>query len=82
MKVYGGSIFINGKQVRAIVAAKSKAAAIRFLSPYGVSSSYFKGYWCETGNIEELRVGLGTPEVVFYTADRFHREYKVAPKKD
>ncbi len=51
MKVYGGLIFIHGKQRRTIVKAKSQKRAAELLN---VSAYQFRNFWCETGNSGEL----------------------------
>jgi hypothetical protein len=59
LKVWGGMKMYQGRQVRAIVAAYTKKQACGIA---GISSSYFRDYWCETGNQVELetatRVGM------------------------
>lgn len=62
-KVYGGCSTYNGKQVRVIVATKTKKKAYEL---FGISYSYFTDYFCETGNQEELKIALENPEIVFY----------------
>ncbi len=49
-------------QVRAIVAAKSRAAAAR---AFNVPDSYLRNYGSETGNKVELETALAAPEVAF-----------------
>ena len=63
-KVYCRCSIYNGKQVRAIVATKTKKKASILL---GISYSYFTDYFCETGNEKELEIALKNPEIVFYT---------------
>ena len=68
-KVYGtDSYFINGKQVRAVVAAKTKKRVAELL---GFSPSTMKDYCCVTGNKIEVAVAMGKPETVFYTINRW-----------
>lgn len=62
LKVWGGWTFVNGKQVRTIVATLTKKKACELLDiPY----YYFKDYWCATGNEKELEVALEFPNTVF-----------------
>jgi hypothetical protein len=49
-------------QVRAIVAARSRAAAAKL---FQVSDSYLKNYGCETGNDIEIATALSKPGIVF-----------------
>ena len=63
-KVWGGEIFIEGKQKRAIVATKTKKEAINL---FQVSYHRFINYCCETGNETEIKIALSKPNTVFYT---------------
>ena len=70
MKVYGG-VWVgrvpddppHARQVRVIVAARSRAAVAEILRGLGeqVSVSYLASHWCETGNHEELAYGAAYP---------------------
>lgn len=62
LKVFGGLTFNKGKQRRTAIAARSKKAAVDAL---GVSPSYFREYWMETGNDDELKLALSQPGTVF-----------------
>ncbi|MGE8063800.1 hypothetical protein [Pseudomonas sp. NPDC089569] len=62
LKVFGGLTMVKGKQVRTIVAASSQKKAAELV---GVSLSYLRGYWSETGNAVELKTALSQPGVVF-----------------
>ena len=57
-KVYGGSAFVDGKQVRVIVRATTKKEAITILNKkgLGITNYYFNGWWGETSNHKELTV--------------------------
>lgn len=79
MKVYGGSCFINGKQVRAIIACKYKKDAIDILN---LSYAYFKDFWCETGNDEELKIALSKPYMIFYRGISDYTPYKALKETD
>jgi len=67
LKVFGGNIQVGGKQVRAIVATKTKKRAAEL---FGVSLYHFNQFCCETGNATELQVAQGNPETVFYCENR------------
>lgn len=62
LKVFGGPAYLNGAQRRTVVAVPSKAALQRLL---GLSRSEMDGYWCETGNKDELEQCLLWPGEVF-----------------
>lgn len=75
IKVFGGDIYHDGKQRRAIVATTSqkKLAEVTQLSLYEI-----KNWWCETGNEKELKTALAEPNIIF-VADKnnnMEREYK------
>ena len=74
LKVYGGLLFIAGKQYRTVVAATSrkKAGELVGLTEYDMSQ-----FWNTTGNAAELAIALPNPGVVFCTKDRhaFQGEY-------
>lgn len=72
MKVYGGLIFVNGKQVRAIVSAKSLKRASELT---GVKYNHMRGYWCETGNDIELKIATASPETVFIATSASSKEF-------
>lgn len=74
LKVFGGMIFYNGKQVRGIVAAYSKKQAIELLKAvtYEVSYFTFNTYFCETGNSTELSVA--TEVGVWITYNNFSKK--------
>ncbi|KKL13035.1 hypothetical protein LCGC14_2529790 [marine sediment metagenome] len=71
-KVYGGMSFHKGKQVRAIVATKTKKKAREL---FDISYSYFTDYFGETGNEKELEIALANPEIVFCTAIQGSENY-------
>jgi hypothetical protein len=62
-KVYGGDSFILGKQVRMIVAARSRK---RVSELTGLSIYDLTNYWSITRNEDELETALNEPETVFY----------------
>lgn len=68
--VFGGLTFKDGKQVRCIVAAKTKKRAVELL---GVSLYEFNNYWCDTGNEIELEVALESPETVFISSNHYSK---------
>lgn len=70
MKVYGGIQVIHGRpgggphhQFRVIVAARSFAAAQRYVEAVGLFKPR-RDYWGPTGNEQELREALARPGVV------------------
>ena len=67
-KVYGGFTFHNGKQVRTIVATKTKKKAIELLH---ISAYHFNDYWCDTGNLIELEAAMLNPEKVLITESHY-----------
>lgn len=66
LKVFGGDMFNHQhKQVRTIVAAHTQKEAAKLT---GLSLYYFREYWCETGNDDELSIALSAPGIVFWEA--------------
>lgn len=62
LTVWGVNVFNAGKQRRAIVAAHTKAEAVRLL---GVSRYYLNLYGGDTGNVDELALARSAPGTVF-----------------
>jgi predicted NAD-dependent protein-ADP-ribosyltransferase YbiA (DUF1768 family) len=73
MKVYGGLTFVDGKQVRTIVAAKSWTQAARLI---GQSVNSLKQYWAITGNKVELETALSKPLTVFKASTSMANDFK------
>lgn len=69
LKVYGGNV--HG-QWRGVIAAASKAEAVRRLNDNGLNSStsYFRNFWGETGNGPELTQALTEPGTLFVRSYR------------
>ena len=74
MKVYGGWLIRGRKwpdtgddphhtQVRAVMAAPSRAALRRGLAAHGVdvSDAFLRDYWGETGNDDDIAAALAEP---------------------
>ena len=53
MKIWGGALFHNSRQVRGLVVAPTKRRAVELLGRYA-SRYYFDNHWCETGNSKEI----------------------------
>lgn len=62
MKVYGGLTFIDGKQLRTIVATSTKKRAMEILDESNYS---FNNYWSETSNKVETEIALKEPNTIF-----------------
>lgn len=74
-KVYAGMFFLNGNQVRGIMAGTQ--AEIAKATNNGLA--YIRNYWTETGNAKELEIALRSPGVLFWcsgTACSENRHYK------
>lgn len=88
MKIYAITHFIGSKQRRVIVAAKSKASAVRALNAHGLSTSmhYFNGWGSESGNGLEREVTMAQPGRVFHTDinnyARTAEQFTLLPLKD
>jgi hypothetical protein len=61
LKVFGGILYLQGGEHRAIIATSSQKKAAEIV---GVSLWSFRKYWTETGNKKELEAALSEPEVV------------------
>lgn len=72
MIVYGGLTFVDGRQVRTIVAAKNRTQAARLI---GESVHSFKQYWSVTGNETELAVALSAPLTVFKATTSMGKDF-------
>lgn len=72
LKVFGGLMIINGKQVRIIVAATSQKKAAELT---GVSLAHLRDYWSVTGNAVELDVALSKPNTVFVSDSDFGKDF-------
>lgn len=83
LKVFSGSGFILGKQVRGLVAATSQKAAIEALQAAGMSigPNAFRSFWTATGNEADCETALASPGDVFVTSSTSARDYRpVKPK--
>lgn len=58
LKIWGGLTTQNGNQLRTIVCATTKKRAIELLNEKAgrMTTSYFNGYWSQTGNPAEVQV--------------------------
>lgn len=74
IKVFGGLIFLGGKQVRTIVAAKTKKRAAELLK---ISTYELNTWWSETGNEKELETALSSPETVFCATTSMGYDFKI-----
>ena len=72
LKVYGGMSFVDGKQVRTIVATTSKKRVVELT---GNSLYYINDYWSITGNKLEVESALARPETMLYTKERVNPLY-------
>lgn len=77
MKVYGGLDMRGGKQIRVIVATKTKKRATEL---FEVSIPTFNTWYSETGNKKELEIALAEPEVIFWTELDHGTEYRKLEK--
>ena len=73
-KVWGGLTFKKGKQVRTIIATKTKKRAKEILLEFhNIKQYYFCDYWCETSNSQEIELALSKPETIFYVDNHKRR---------
>jgi len=69
----GNNFFVNGQQVRVIVATTTKKRAAELL---GISLYELNSYFSATGNAGEIDTAEAAPETVFYNAGTFNdRDY-------
>lgn len=84
MKVFNGAECVHGssRQVRLLVAATSRAAAIRALQRHGVfvSANHMAAYWSVTGNASDIALASAQPEQVFASTTTSTRDYEPLPK--
>ena len=73
MKVFGGLVFRGSRQVRTIVAAKSKTKAAEAVHE---TLHQFRSYWCETGNATELSIALARPGQVFMASGAMGKDFR------
>jgi hypothetical protein len=75
LKVFLGLSFVQGKQLRTIVAARTQKSAAQLL---GIPLNHLKQYWSVTGNKIDLDTALASPEVVFHASNSERRDYSPA----
>jgi len=76
LKVWGGNIIHNQKQIRTIVSTYTKKRAIEIMSDYNISAYEFRVYWGDpTGNLTEIEVASLKPETVFVCVRQFPSRY-------
>lgn len=73
LKVFGGLTFVNGKQVRTIIATYTKKRAAELLE---VNMYEFSNFWCETGNEIEVKTALEKPETIFKSSGIGKKDFK------
>jgi hypothetical protein len=86
LRVFGCQTFIGGRGLRrAIVAVKSRAAAVRAFQAAGsrsMTDSFLKAYGSTTANPAEVEVATSRPGIVFVAND-FARDFTaIEPKED
>lgn len=69
LKVYGGLTFRGTTQHRIIVATTSQKKVAEVV---GITLYEVQNYWAETGNEEELKIALASPEKVFIKEGQPH----------
>lgn len=80
MKVYGGLTFVNGKQRRTIVKAKSQKRAAELIK---TSLYSFRMFWCETGNKGELEAAEQyEPETVLIGGKPMDTDVEYRPESE
>ncbi len=62
MKVFAGSMLVDSKQHRAIIAATTRAEASRVT---GIPKSRIKHYWTITSNEAEVELAKSKPGTIF-----------------
>ena len=65
LKVYCGCTFINGKQVKAIIATTSQKRVAEIIQE---PLSRIRGYWSITGNENQIRIANSKPHTLFHTS--------------
>ncbi|MBL4596915.1 MAG: hypothetical protein JKX99_10105 [Robiginitomaculum sp.] len=74
LKVWGGLGYTKqGKQIRTIVATRTKKRACELL---GISIGHLNNYWSPTGNKIELAIATKRPEVVFSASSSMLKDFK------
>ena len=72
LTVWGGLKFVNGKQLRTIIATKTKKEAVKKL---GISIYEFNTWWCETGNDIETEIALKNDGIVFVASSSMGKDF-------
>lgn len=72
LRVWGGLTFKGGKQVRTIVATRTKKRAMELLK---ASPNTFKDYWSETGNAVEIATALPKPDTIFIASTSMGNDF-------
>ena len=67
MKVFSGMCFVNGIQMRACVGTKSQK---RVAEITGQSLYHVRGYWSESGNLNQKIATTANPETLLVTCSR------------
>ena len=80
MKVWGGLI-TNYKrassethgQVKTIIAAANQREAAKIV---GCSLYEFRGWWTETGNVQEIKIAMSKPGVMFQASSSMGNDFE------
>jgi len=74
LKVYGGLTFVNGKQLRTIIAETSQKKASKKL---GITLGDLRNYWSATGNKIEVDMATSKPGFVFKASTSMGSDFKL-----
>lgn len=81
LKVYGGNLDGTYQGVIAATSAKHAIFVIEASGGGRMSARYFRDYWCETSNPEQVAVAMAEPGVLFISSYRDRNGYRRQPPK-
>jgi hypothetical protein len=73
LKVFGGCTFVDGRQVRTIIATTSKKKVSEVT---GIQYTRVLDYWSQTFNKVELEIALAKPETVFVASSFMGEDFR------
>jgi len=73
LKVFGGCTFVDGRQVRTIIATTSKKKVAEVT---GIQYARVLDYWSQTFNKVELEIALAKPETVFVASSFMGEDFR------
>ena len=78
LKVYGGMVMRLTGQHRAVIAAHNASEVAAAIG--NATAHYVRGYWCVTGNENEIQIAMANPGKLMLQIDRHSEQFTIDNK--